>query len=84
MTTMAEIDDWFVRGVKQRATHMLVVCDTFDHEDYPVFAMTASDCLGKYKRPGEMQRVMEVYDLAADKAAQLRETRAMHLPSNVK
>ena len=80
MTTRAEIDDWFDRGVKQRATHMLVVCDTFDHEDYPVFVMTRADCLAKYKSPGEMQRVMEVYDLTADKAAQLRETRAMHLP----
>lgn len=80
MTTKEEIDDWFEHGRKRRATHMLVVCDTFDHEDYPVFAMTPADCLAKYKSPGVMQRVMEVYDLDADKASQLRETRAMHLP----
>ena len=83
MTTKAEIDDWFVRGEKQRAAYMLVVCDTFDYEDYPVYAATAEECLAKYKTPGEMQRVMEVYDLTADKAAQLREARAMHLPTNV-
>jgi len=61
---------------------MIVVCDTFDHEDYPVYAATAEECVATYKAPGEMQRVMEVYDLAADKAAQLREARAMHLPPN--
>lgn len=80
MTTKAEIDDWFDRGVKQRAAYMLVVCDTFDHEDYPVFVMDAAACLAKYKAPGEMQRVMEVYDLGADKGEQMRERRALRLP----
>lgn len=80
MTTKAEIEDWFERGLKQCATHMIIVCDTFDHEDYPVFVMSASDCLAKVQNPGEMQRVMEVYDLAAPKASQLNEARAMHLP----
>jgi hypothetical protein len=36
--------------------------------------------LQRYKNPGEMQRVMEVYDLRADKAEQMNERRAMRLP----
>lgn len=80
MTTKEEIDDWFDRGVKMRATHMLVICDTFDHEDYPVFSMSPAECLQKYKTPGEMQRVMEVYDLACDKNKQLNQTRTFNLP----
>lgn len=80
MTTKSEIDDWFERGLKAKAAYMLVICDTYDHEDYPVYVMTKARCLSKAKSPGEMQRVMEVYDLSLDKAAQLRETRAMHLP----
>jgi len=80
MTTKAEISGWFDQGAMQGKQYMLVICDTFDHEDYPVYAATADECLAKYKAPGEMQRVMEVYSLTSDKAAQLREVRAMHLP----
>lgn len=31
-TTQQEISEWFDRGVKEGATHMIVVCDTFDYE----------------------------------------------------
>ncbi len=80
MTTKSEIDAWFDRGVKKGAKHMLVIYDSFDHEDYPVFTKTNEDCLSKYKFPGEMQRVMEVYDLTLEKHLQLDERRAMNLP----
>lgn len=82
MTTASEIDDWFERGVKHRATHLIVVCDTFDHEDYPVYAMSDEDCLVKHKSHNglNMQRVMEVYDLRADKAEQMKGKRVMRLP----
>ena len=79
-TTKQELSDWFDAGVKQGAMHMLVICDCFDHEDYPVYTKTADGCRAKYKNPGEMQRVMEVYDLNADKAAQMAAVRAFSLP----
>lgn len=76
----ADIDRWFERGAVDGATHMIVVCDTFDHEDYPVYVRpgqksreVAADYDGK-----NMQRVMEVYNLAQDKAAQLAERRAIN------
>lgn len=78
--TRQDIEGWFDRGVAQRARHMLVVCDSFDYDDYPVFTTTDADCLFWYKNPGEMQRVMEVYDLRADKAEQMNERRTMRLP----
>ena len=78
--TRQEIEGWFECGVAQKARHMLVVCDSFDYDDYPVFTTTDADCLFRYKNPGEMQRVMEVYDLRADKAEQINERRAMRLP----
>jgi hypothetical protein len=83
MTSKQDIAAWFDEGVSKGASHMLVICDTFDHEDYPVFVNTASECLQKYKSPGEMQRVMEVYDLQAHKEQQLSERRAMRLPITV-
>ena len=78
--TRQDIDEWFDRGVSKGARHMLVVCDTFDYDDYPVFTTTDDECLHLYKNPGEMQRVMEVYDLRAKKDEQMNEHRAMRLP----
>lgn len=79
--TRDDISNWFDRGVAQGARHLIVVCDTFDHDDYPVFTNTDAECLKKYKYPGEMQRVMEVYDLRADKDAQMKAPRAMSIPN---
>lgn len=78
-----DINGWFQNGVDMHATHMIVVCDTFDHEDYPVFAHTPEECLIEYDKHDDknMQRIMEVYDLQMDKAEQMAEHRAFHLPS---
>jgi hypothetical protein len=82
--TKQDIDGWFNRGVAQKAEYMLVFCDTWDYEDYPVFTYSDAECLAQYENPGEMQRVMEVYDLRADKTQQLNERRAMRLPKVTK
>jgi len=80
MTTKQEISSWFDAGVKRGARHMLVICDSFDHEDYPAYTDTDADCRAKYEAPGSMQHVMEVYDLTADKAVQLAMPRVFNLP----
>lgn len=36
-TTKADIAQWMEEGKTKGATHLIVVCDTFDWEDYPVF-----------------------------------------------
>lgn len=38
-TTREDITGWLHRGQEKGATHMIVVCDTFDWSDYPVFVM---------------------------------------------
>jgi hypothetical protein len=43
--TKQDIIGWLDRGKAQGATHVIVVCDTFDWDDYPVFAHAV-------KRPG--------------------------------
>ncbi len=85
MTTKDEISEWFDRGIAQNKTHMIVVCDTYDNDDYPAYANGDSDAIAQYARYDghNMQRVMEVYDLREDKAAQMKERRAMHLPQNL-
>ncbi len=79
MTTKAEIEVWFDRGVTQEASYMLVICDTFDWDDYPVYVSSADEAKKRRANPGEMQKFMELYDLSADKQTQLGQTRANNL-----
>jgi predicted metalloprotease len=76
MTTRDQIANWFDRGVAHGKRYMLVICDTFDYEDYPSYFDAENEAREVAHTPGEMQRVMEAYDLHADKAAQLNERRA--------
>ena len=76
MTTRSEISDWFDQGVQKGASHMIVVCDTYDWEDYPVYVSGGStEAKRKYNEYSNgahsMQKVMEVYDLSADKSEQM-------------
>lgn len=82
MATKQEISDWFDCGVKENATHMIVVCDTFDYEDYPIYAANGSDCkeIVGMVNGKNMQRIMEVYDLKQDKQEQMRLPRVMRIP----
>ena len=82
--TLEELGKWFDEGVAQGATHLIIMCDGFDFDDYPVFIMPGRSVreevsLREKNSAESMQRVMEVYDLRMDKAAQLGEERAFHL-----
>ena len=79
-TTRQEIAEWFEEGVKNSKTHMIVVCDTFDYDDYPVFVSEGESARTAYEeRDGRnMQRVMEVYNLRMDMETQLNERRAFN------
>lgn len=74
-----DIRGWFQRGLEIGATHMIVVCDTFDHEDYPVYVKPGEDPREQEKGyRGEFSRVMEVYAMHLDMETQLAEERAFH------
>jgi hypothetical protein len=65
MTTAGMIREWLTDGKELKATHCIVVCDTFDHEDYPVYVskkQNVREIMKKYDGIN-MQRVMEVYNL---------------------
>ena len=65
-TTQSEIREWLQDGKKQNASHMLVVCDTFDYHDYPVYVNENEDINEIYQKYNNtnMQKVMEVYNLS--------------------
>jgi hypothetical protein len=71
--TRQEISEWFDlgRNANTRPKYMLVICDTYDHDDYPSYFTTRESALDKIANPGNMQRVMEVYDLTLNKDEQL-------------
>lgn len=80
-TTREEIRQWFLEGQRSGKTHMVVVCDTFDYEDYPVYVYPNGDVhkVVEAYDGKNMQRVMEVYALFLDMESQLAEHRAFHL-----
>lgn len=74
-----DIRGWFRIGVSKGCTHMIVMCDTFDYDDYPVYVERGQDAREEAdKRKGNMQKVMECYNLSMDMEAQIAEHRAMH------
>ena len=76
-----EIHEWVERGARTGATHVIIVCDTWDYMNYPVYVEpneSVEEKLSYYQR-ADMQRVVEVYNLSMDIQAQLKEYRAWHL-----
>ncbi len=79
MTTRDQIRGWLQKGRDRGATHMIVSCDGFDNEDYPVYVMPDEDA--RLKAEGwalkPMQSVMEVYrlDLSWDSQLAARRVR---------
>lgn len=82
VTTVAEIKSWFDQAVAESAGYMIVVCDTFDHSDYPVFCKDDAAVLDRYAYyclDAPMQKIMEVYDVSLGWDAQ-KEGRVLNLP----
>lgn len=77
-TTKEEIRNWLHRAKSNGATHVIVVCDTFDHEDYPVEVKPGEDVRKMHNdySKKDMQRIMEVYNLSMDFDMQLNQKRS--------
>ena len=78
MAYKEKIISWIARGQKQCATHMIVVCDTYDWEEHPVYVMPSEDVHKKFDEFNgqNMQKVMEVYNLQKDIDKQISQCRA--------
>ena len=77
-TTQEDIRRWLERGKDQAATHLMVVVDGFNHEDYPVFVFSHENVRDSEElyNGKNMQRVMEIYNIGMDWESQLSEYRA--------
>jgi hypothetical protein len=81
MTTKEDIKGWLERGLECEATHVIIVCDTFDYEDYPVFVEKGQDVQEVIKKMNgqSMQKIMEVYNLALPIEEQLTKKRVFNV-----
>lgn len=72
-TTKKIIREWLERGKEEGAIYVIIVCDTFDYEDYPVMVKPNEDVLEiaeEYDKKN-MQKIMVVYTLKMDWEKQL-------------
>jgi hypothetical protein len=78
--TLLNIELW-LKDAPKNATHMAVVCDTHDWDDYPVYILEGKDAYKeteKYRKGENMTQLMEVYDLRKDLREQLKQNRAFN------
>lgn len=76
--TREVIQGWLTRARTDGATHMLVICDTFSWEDYPVYVLPGQDPHEVAKRYDDknMQLVVECYSMRYSDWPQLDAHRA--------
>ena len=82
-TTKQDIVNWLERGKEEGARWVVIICDTYDYDDYPVYIRELDELrlrVGRAERGENMMRLMEVYDLEQDIEEQKSEHRAMRLP----
>jgi len=63
--TTEDIKRWREYAKGLGATHIISVCDTFDHDDYPVYVMPNEDVsvrAAKYNGQN-MQRINEIIEI---------------------
>ncbi len=72
-----DIKRYLEKGKKNGAKYMLMVCDTFSFEDYPVYVKENEklvDIINKYDGKN-MQEIQEIYNLEIDIDEQLNKDR---------
>ena len=77
MTTKKQIDEWIDKSKTNGADYLMVVCDTYDWEDYPVeiypkgkkkYSYDFDDLENAVKHFSiNMNKIMEVYNVHIDK-----------------
>ncbi|MCI9434960.1 MAG: bifunctional (p)ppGpp synthetase/guanosine-3',5'-bis(diphosphate) 3'-pyrophosphohydrolase [Bacilli bacterium] len=80
--TKEEIRKIVMHGNTGEYSHVIICCDTFDYEDYPVYIKYGEDIktiIANYNDYNKMSKVMEVYNYNLDLEKQLNETRSYHI-----
>ena len=75
-----DITQWLTEAEHKGATHLIVACDSFDHDNYPIFVMPGENVKERYDKVygSNMQHVDEVYNMSMDIMRQRLEHRALN------
>ena len=79
--SLIDIKYWLEQAKEKGATHLIVVVDKFDFDNYPVYVSPTENAAEEYERiiNSSMQGVDEVYNMSMNIDKQLKEHRALHL-----
>ena len=76
-----DVESWVNEGKRTKGcTHVLIVCDTYDWEDYSVLVLEGQDVhkITAENNGHNMTKLMEVYSMKMDIKKQLGEHRAFN------
>ncbi len=64
----ADVDRWIREAKCKKFKYIISVCDTYDHDDYPVYCINEQELLEKYKESDgkNMQRINEIIRIDPD------------------
>lgn len=76
-----DIREWLERGNNGKYSHMIVVCDTWDYDDFPVYVKFDEVLEEEMKHHNgvNMEEIMEVYNYLLPLEPQLNVRRAYNL-----
>ena len=82
--TREEIKEWLLKALENpKITHVVIACDEFDYENYPIEIEDIEDFMSKRRnrpRPDmDGEAIEEIYDLSLPIEDQLDEYRAWHI-----
>jgi hypothetical protein len=80
--TREDIEHWVQQAKDKGSAYLIIGLDPMDYGNFPVFCESGKDCMNQLTRLlGSGNSYDEVYDFSLPIDAQLRERRAIHLPS---
>ena len=68
--TEKDKENWIKEGLEKQAEYLLIVCDTFSYEDYPVFATVEDIGEKTVECTTDMQMIHEAVDLRSMKVVE--------------
>ncbi len=81
--TRNDIESWFKYGKAEGLEYLIVMCDSYDYDNYPKYCSRnqLQGTIDAY--PKDMQYIEEIYDLNMDMTAQVAQYRCFSLPPGV-
>lgn len=64
--SLQDIEGWYEEAKRRGAAYLIIVCDTFDYDNYPVYVQKVEDfqaAFNQYQKPQNMSSIDEVYDM---------------------